>query len=89
MSLHSYPTSSHHEFKQKHLIIVIHLVHFVHTKYRTCTTSRRASTPQGKMENVYRQIWRDKEFLSLISGKFEWESPPSILVTRNPNWSHR
>jgi len=29
----------------------------------------------------------DKEFLSFIRGKKEWESPPSILVTRNPNWS--
>jgi hypothetical protein len=28
-----------------------------------------------------RQIWEDKEFLSFISGKQEWESPPSILVT--------
>jgi len=33
MILHSYPTSSHLEFKQKHLIIVIHSVHFVNTKY--------------------------------------------------------
>jgi hypothetical protein len=35
------------------------------------------------------QIWGDKEFLSFISGKMEWESPPSVLVTRNPNWSQR
>jgi len=35
----------------------------------------------GKSEN--------KEFLSPISRKFEWELPPSILVTRNPNWSQR
>jgi hypothetical protein len=21
--------------------------------------------------------------------KFEWESPPNILVTSNPNWSQR
>jgi hypothetical protein len=35
-------------------------------------------------------MWGDKEFLSLISGKkMEWESPPSIMVTRNPNWSQR
>ena len=34
-------------------------------------------------------VWGDKEFLSFISGKIEWESPPSILVTRNPNWSQR
>jgi hypothetical protein len=35
------------------------------------------------------KIWRDKKFLSLINEKFKWESPPSILVTRNPNWSQR
>jgi len=35
------------------------------------------------------QIWRDKKFLSPIGQKIEWESPPSILVTRNPNWSQR
>ena len=35
------------------------------------------------------QMRGDKEFLSFISGKMEWESPPSILVTRNPNWSQR
>jgi hypothetical protein len=35
------------------------------------------------------QMWGDKKFLSFISGKIEWKSPPSILVTRNPNWSQR
>jgi hypothetical protein len=35
------------------------------------------------------QMWGDKEFLYFISGKIEWESPPSILITRNPNWSQR
>ena len=35
------------------------------------------------------QMWGDKKFLSFISGKMKWESPPSILVTRNPNWSQR
>jgi len=37
-------------------------------------------------------IWKirgDKEFLSFISEKIDWESSPSILVTRNPNWSQR
>ena len=37
---------------------------------------------------VYLANVRDKEFLSFIS-KMEWESPSSILVTRNPNWSQR
>jgi len=31
------------------------------------------------------QMWGDNEFLSFISGKIEWESPPSILVTKNLN----
>jgi hypothetical protein len=30
---------------------------------------------------------KDKEFLSLFSKNKEWESSPSILVTRHPNWS--
>ena len=37
-------------------------------------------------------IWKnrkDKEFLSFISVKRKWKSPPNILVTRNPNWSQR
>jgi hypothetical protein len=41
---------------------------------------------------MYLFIWQkqgDKEFLSFISGKIEWESPPSILITRNPNWYQR
>ena len=35
------------------------------------------------------QIWRYKKILSFVGRKMEWESPPSILVTRNPNWSQR
>ena len=31
----------------------------------------------------------DKDSMSFISGKRERESPPSILVTRNSNWSQR
>jgi hypothetical protein len=31
---------------------------------------------------------KNKEFLSFISKKKEWESPPSILVTRKLNWSY-
>jgi hypothetical protein len=44
--------------------------------------------PSGICKSIW-QTWGDKEFLSFISAKFEWESPPSILVTRNPNWSQR
>ena len=35
------------------------------------------------------KMWGDKEFLSFINRKIGMESPPSILVTRNPNWSQR
>jgi len=38
---------------------------------------------------IMRQMWGDKEFLSFISGKMEWKSPPNILITWNPNWSQR
>jgi hypothetical protein len=47
------------------------------------------STTQGKMYWSIWKMWRDNEFLSLISKKFEWGSSPSILITRNPNWSQR
>jgi len=48
---------------------------------------RRDRPPHSR--GVCLKIWRDKEFLPLSSGKIEWESLPSILVTRNPNWSQR
>jgi len=54
---------------------------------RTCAASRRSSSTLHGC-GIWK-IWRDKEFLSLSGGKIEWESPPSILVTRNPNWSQR
>jgi hypothetical protein len=34
-------------------------------------------------------MWGDKKFMYFISGKIKWESPPSILATRNLNWSQR
>ena len=44
--------------------------------------------PQGKIGNIYSwQIGRDKEFLSLNCENMDWESPPSVLVTKNLNWS--
>ena len=44
--------------------------------------------PSRKNRNIYSwKIRRDKEFLSLQVKKMDWESPPSILVTRNLNWS--
>jgi len=64
--------------------------------YRTCAASlAKASTLIMYLmylmsKNVFMwKMWGDKEFLSFISGKIEWESPPGILVTRNPNWSQR
>ena len=48
---------------------------------------RRGDRPPSSLDNVMVsiwQIWRDKEFLSLINGKFEWESPPNILITMKP-----
>jgi hypothetical protein len=50
---------------------------------------RRGVNIHSQIMYLIRQMWGDKEFLSFISGKMEWELPPSILVTRNPNWSRR
>jgi len=50
------------------------------------------SGPLLSGENVnglFGKCGEKKEFLSLISEKFKWKSSPSILVTRNPNWSLR
>jgi len=58
-----------------------------HDDCRTCAASRRKHPP-SKSYLIW-QMCGDKEFMSFISGKIEWESPPSILVTRNPNWSQR
>jgi hypothetical protein len=49
----------------------------------------RRKHPPSKFYLIMWQMWGDKEFLSFISRKMEWESPPSILVTRNPYWSQR
>jgi len=54
---------------------------------RTGAASRRKHSPSKS--NLMWQMCGDKKFLSFISGKMEWESPPNILVTKNPNWSQR
>jgi hypothetical protein len=56
----------------------------VRIECRTCAASRQKH-PLSKCI-IYLsiwQIWGDEEFLSFISEKIEWESLPSILVTRN------
>ena len=54
-----------------------------------CGVAAKTSTLKFYLMWQIWKIWGDKEFLSFISGKMEWESPPSVLVTRNPNWSQR
>jgi len=49
-----------------------------------CAASRQSST---LLVLGIGKIGEDNEFLSFINVKQEWESPPSILVTRNPNLS--
>jgi len=60
---------------------------FVYNDCRMCAASRRKHPPSKSC--LKWKICGDKEFLFFISGKMEWESPHSILVTRNPNWSQR
>jgi len=45
---------------------------------------RRGDHPPSSV-CIYLTNMGDKEFLSFISGKMEWESPLNILVTKNPN----
>jgi len=51
-----------------------------------------ASIPLLKLGSVYdiylANVGR-QENIVFCWKKMEWESPPSILVTRNPNWSQR
>jgi hypothetical protein len=54
-----------------------------------CGVAAKTSTLKFYLMWQIWKIWRDKEFLSFISGKMEWESPLSVLVTRNPNRSQR
>ena len=64
----------------------------------TCMLVMVVARVRRRGENIHPQIlfylkmwqmWGDKDLLSFISGIMEWESPPSILVTRNLNWSQR
>jgi len=57
------------------------------TNCRTCAASQRSSFTLICV--VYLVNVGDKDSLSLISGKIEWESPLSILVTGNHNWPQR
>jgi hypothetical protein len=62
---------------------------------RSCSVSpvacvwRRGDRPSTLIVCVSGKYGETRNSLSLISGKREWKSPPSILVTRNPNWSQR
>jgi hypothetical protein len=53
-----------------------------------CMRRRSDRPPSHVFVSIY-QIWGDKKFLSFISKKQDWKSSPSILVTRNLNWSQR
>jgi len=53
--------------------------------YRTCAVSRWMSPllVSGNRE------MRETRISCIISGKKEWELPPNILISRNPNWFQR
>jgi hypothetical protein len=48
--------------------------------YRTCAAI--AHHPHQVWSVYCGKIWEDKELLSLISEKIEWESPPSFWLLR-------
>jgi hypothetical protein len=70
-----------------HLVNIQSLYHYRVRSYkrcRMCAMSRRSFSQVGMVENDVGG--KDKKFLFFISKK-KRESSPSILVTRNPNWS--
>jgi hypothetical protein len=60
-----------------------------HQSCRAWATSRRSSTLECVMGYIFGKYGETRNSLSLSGEKMVWESPPSILVTRNPNWSQR
>ena len=56
---------------------------------RTCAAARRLSTLKEKMEYLFLANKERQGILVSTSENMDWESPPNILVTRNPNWSQR
>jgi hypothetical protein len=60
---------------------------------RVARERRRGDRPPTKINvmggDKSGQCGETRNSLSLSSKKMVWESPPSILVTRNPNWSQR
>ena len=67
------------------LLLFLGILGFSFYVCRTCAASRRSSTLR---QCIYLTNMGDNEFLSFINEKWN-ESPPSILVTRNPKWSQR
>ena len=59
-------------------------------KCRTCAAARWSSTLKGKIRIFIPGKCVERQgILVSTSENMDWESPPSILVTRNPNWSQR
>ena len=52
---------------------------------------RRGDRPPSrkKMEYLFLANKERQGILVSTSENIDWESPPSILVTRNPNWSQK
>ena len=64
-------------------------IYHIDSDCRTCAASRRSSFTLIVCVSIW-PIWETRNSCLFISGKKkEWESPPSILVTKNPNWSQR
>ena len=53
---------------------------------------RRGDRPPSRKKSEYLFLAKCVERQGILvstSENMDWESPPSILVTRNPNWSQR
>jgi hypothetical protein len=89
VSLRSKPVESSLFFQVSY--VFVGYIYQCSFNFVTCVRCR-GNHPLLSGENVNglsRKCEEKKEFLSLISEKFKWELSPSILVTRNPNWSQR
>jgi hypothetical protein len=72
------------DFKNKVCVSVI-----VNGVARVRRRGEYSTSNLGSVYSIYLANMGGQENLVFYRWKVEWESPPSILVTRNPNWSQR
>jgi hypothetical protein len=59
------------------------------SRHSVARVRRRGDRPPSNVDIYLVNVGRQRTLCLLAVKKIEWESPPSIMVTRNPNWSQR